>query len=178
MPRNKQDWSPRTPNRSGDLNAQPEWEFIANMGDKHPLDHGGYFIYEDATGVYEAEAALITPDEKGKKCEVLRINLERYKLVDGYLVPIRYDSTWPRPLKDYDVWFHRDLAGAADSIGATAIELEVGFTSVNPLVRAEAYRVMGDYHGWANFDAYPLILTMAEMKKKYRKELKQIAEER
>lgn len=176
--RKKQDWTPRIPTERPPINAQPKWEFIANLGDRHPLDHGGYFIYEDKTDVYEAEAELIVPNEDEKTCDVYRINLERYKLVEGYLVPVRYDPTWPRPLANYDAWFHRDIAAIADSSGAASTELEVGFTSVNPLVRAEAYRATGDYLGWENIAGSPGTYTVAQLKKKFRKELKKIAEER
>ena len=40
---------------------QPKWKLIAQLGDVNPIDYGGYFIYEDETGVYppEGEKLLI-----------------------------------------------------------------------------------------------------------------------
>lgn len=44
---------------------QPVWKLIANLGDAHPLDYGGYFVYVDETGTYEPEAELLdVPDER------------------------------------------------------------------------------------------------------------------
>lgn len=173
--RQKQDWSPRDRKRPDSLNISPDWKFIANLGDRHPLDYGGYFIYEDKNDFYGNEADYIVPDDNGKKFEVFRIYLERYTLVDGYLVPLTYDSTWPRPLAAYDAWFHRHLADAASSSGVPLVELEAEFTSPNPLVRAQGARTLGDYLGWDNF-GQPSTYTLAQMKRKYRKELLEISE--
>lgn len=177
--RKKQDWSPRQIPSDRPLNAQPKWEFVGNLGDVNPLDYGGYFVYEDSTGVYEAEAALIQPDENGDNYTILRINLERYKIVDGHMVPIRYDPSWPRPIEHYQPWFHDKLREIAESNGISYEELVSGLTSPDALTLARAYHDLADYLGWVEFDSYPLTpLTRAQVQKKYRKELRKIKEAR
>lgn len=161
---------------------QPEWEFIANLGDASPLDYGGYFVYRDKTGVYEEEAELLLVDDEqdeNSTYTVYRIMLERSKLIDGYLVPFRYDRTWTHPLERYDEWFHERLNDVASSIGSTKEELERALISADPLVRADAYRAIGDYHGWENLDPSPLTgLTRKDVEERYREELSKRAKVR
>ncbi len=152
---------------------QPKWKFIANLGDANPLDYGGYFIYKDTTGVYPEEGELLQVDNEDARDEklkytVYRFGLDRLKMVDGYLVPIQYEKSWPNPLKNYDEWFHRDLAAVAQSIGSTKVTLEEAFCSPDPLLRAEAYLAVGQYHGMDNLDSYPLKLNAKEAKARYR----------
>lgn len=154
---------------------QPQWEMIANLGDMTPLDHGGYFIYRDKTGVYPEEAELLLIEDEGGTYSVARFVLDRLKLVDGYLVPFAYDATWPHPLERYDEWFHKDLEGVASFVGSTKEEMEAMFTSGDPLQRAEAYRAVGEYHGLENLDPDPLTgMTRAEAKKRYAKDLRRL----
>jgi len=155
---------------------QPDWQFIANLGDRNPLEYGGYFIYQDATGVYpeEGEALLINdPDEPENGYIVYRFLLDRLKLVDGWLVPINYDSSWPHPVDRYDAWFHEEL----DSVARTAAvdtdlaELELAFTSADPLVRARAYEAIGSYYGLHELDPDPIVFDRQEVEERYRSEL-------
>jgi hypothetical protein len=46
-------------------------------------------------------------------------------------------------------------------------ELEAAFVSNDPLERAYAYETAASYHGWREFDQYPLSLTCAETEKRY-----------
>lgn len=42
--------------------SQPEWKYVCNLGDVSPIDHGGDFLYVDATGVYSPEIEhLVAP---------------------------------------------------------------------------------------------------------------------
>ena len=50
-------------------------------------------------------------------------------------------------------------------------ELSLEFFSEKPEIRALANTAVGEYYGYENLDSYPLRLTLAEMKKRYRKEL-------
>jgi hypothetical protein len=140
---------------------QPKWELIANLGDVHYLDHGGYFVYRDKTGVYPEEAELLVVGDSDEYT-IYRFSLERLKMVKGFLVPIGYRPDWPHPVERYDEWFHEKLGDVADSIGTTKQELEKAFTSANPLERAHAYRAIGDYRGFENLDSYPLAHTSRE----------------
>jgi hypothetical protein len=165
----KQDWSPRPPKPKP--SGQPEWEFVANLGDVNPFDYGGYFVHRDKTGVYPEEAELLVVDDEESETStytVYGVVLDRLKMVDGYLVPFKYDSSWPHPVERYDEWFHEKLGDVADSIGTTKEELEEAFTSADPIIRADAYRVIGDYHGWENLDHDPLTsLSRAEVEERY-----------
>lgn len=168
---------------------QPVWKFLANLGDRNPLEHGGYFVYEDETGVYPAEAEILEEAVSGKY-RIYRFILDRLKLVAGYLVPWEFQSTWgkrsPIPgvldwIPDrnllaehaarYDAWFHKDLAKIAESADTSLEALEQAFTSENPIERAQAYRELGQYYGWHELDNDPVLLTRAEVKKQFRKEL-------
>jgi hypothetical protein len=145
--------------------AQPKWELIANLGDVNPLEHGGYFIFRDKTGVYPEEAELLLVEDGDYT--IYRFSLERLKMVKGFLVPLKYNKSWPYPVERYDEWFHEQLGDVAASIGTTKQELEKAFTSANPLERAHAYRAIGDYHGFENLDSYPLThMPRAEVEKR------------
>lgn len=157
---------------------QPEWELIANLGDVHPLDYGGYFIYRDKTGVYPEEAELLILEDdsdENSTYTIYRTGLDRLKLVKGYLVPEKYDKGWPHPVERYDEWFHKDLEGVASFIGIDKKDLEAAFTSKDPLIRADAYQAIGDYHGWDNLDGGPLTgVTRDEAEERYKDDLKHL----
>jgi hypothetical protein len=151
---------------------QPVWKFIANLGDKNPLEHGGYFVYRDETGVYQEEADLLIPPEKeGGKYRIYRILLDRLKLVRGYLVPFKYGADWSHPVAFYDDWVHAHLDSVAKFVGVSVKKLAKAFTSRDPLIRAEAYRAVADYTGYENFDERPIILTRGEVEERYDEEL-------
>lgn len=157
---------------------QPEWKLIANLGDASPLDYGGYFVYRDETGVYAEKAELLLLDDEGdedSKYTIYRILLDPLKMVNGYLIPLEYDSSWPHPVEKYDEWFHKDLDSVASFAGSTKEDMEAALTSDDTLVRAEAYRAIGDYHGWNNLDDYPLTgLTRSEVEERYKDELQHL----
>lgn len=147
---------------------QPTWELVENLGDVHPLDYGGYLIYRDTTGVYPEEGQKIIVDDSADRWEVYRFPLDRCKMVHGYLVPIHYEASWPHPLGNYDEWFHKTLSEVGQFVGQTKDDLESALCSENPLDRANAYQAIGDYHGYANLDSYPLVFTnRAEIEKQY-----------
>jgi hypothetical protein len=163
---------------------QPSWLLLANLGDASPLEHGGYFIYADETGVYAPEGEILeTPEEEPEEsvAETLagyivhRFTLDRLQLIEdkethkAYLVSERYAPEWPHALSQYDEWFHRDLQSVAEFVGSTLEELRAQFCSELPHERAHAYRAVGDYHGLDNLDAYPLRLTRKETEARYTK---------
>lgn len=155
--------------------SQPIWRFIVNLGDASPLDHGGYFVYEDTTGVYGFEAERIEPNDNGT-IEVHRVCLDRLREVREndrlYLVPYKYEKTWPHPLSAYVEWFAEDLESVASYVDRTLEDLREALCSADGIKRAEAYRAIYDYQGWVNGDESPMTLTRSEAKKRYRKECK------
>ncbi len=156
------------------MTNQPEWEFVANLGDATPLEHGGYFVFKDQTGVYGFEAERVELDEEAGTLEVHRVCLDQLKevRVDNqlFLVTIRYAETWPHPLLSYEEWFVDSLKDVASTMGTTEEELRRMFCSEDGLERAEAYRCVYDHHGWANGDEYPLQLTYVEALQRYQED--------
>lgn len=151
------------------MSKQPEWEYIANLGDASPLDYGGYFIFRDKTGVYPAEGEYYDPDDH----KAYRILLERLEVWADHLIPYGFSKKeLPHPLPDYIEWFDNDIPAIAETNGIDPLELQTMFTSFDTLVLAQAYRNLADYRGWIELDSYPLDLTRKEAKKRYSKYLK------
>lgn len=89
-----------------------------------------------------------------------------------YLVSAKYAENWPHPVSAYEEWFIKDLGDVASFVDTTEAELRADLCSDDGAERASAYRSIYDYHGWANGDSEPLILTRAEARKRYRNELR------
>ena len=160
------------------MSNQPIWKFEFNAGDVNPIEHGGYFIFTDATGVYDPEAELLTRlndygDGKGW-WEVRRFTLTKCSFVGGILSDNQFHP-------DHAAWFAKPesekatrpqdttyLSFVADCTGITVEELIQFLTSDDLAKRAEAYRQIGDVHGWDNFDSYPLTLTRDEVEARYK----------
>jgi hypothetical protein len=169
------------------MRPKADWKFLGNLGDASPLEYGGYFIYEGKKepprrdvkawipGDVPAEAERLVLDHEESDettYTVYQIVLEPLKLVDDYLVPLIYKRSWPHPVERYDAWFHKHLAQVAEFVGTSEEELEKDFTSRDPLVRADAYRAIGDYFGWDELDSDPLRgLSRDAVEERYRKEL-------
>ena len=164
------------------MTSQPKWKLLANLGDASPIEHGGYFVYVDRTGVYAPEAEILYPcDDDGAPGHwtVYRFSLEQCKTVEDaethklYLVSAKYAPDWPHAVSQYDEWFHRDLAQVAAYAGMTLAELRAMFCSDNPLERAHGYRAIGEYYGFENLDNYPLTFAKrSEVTKRYRAALR------
>lgn len=146
---------------------QPEWKFVANLGDVNPLDHGGRFVFVDETGVYEPEMEIYDPDTR----EVSRFSLDRMARLNGGRRLIPYSVTipeyLPHPLEHYVEWFSDDIESIASTAGLEPDELRRLFCSVDPLERAQAYMALADYHGLDNLDSYPLVLSRKEARERY-----------
>lgn len=156
------------------MTNQPKWQLIANLGDATPLDYGGLFVFRDETGVYREEMELLEvqhPDadyDGDLRYEVRRCVLERCTLTNGILSDNQFHPEHP-------AWFADGLAGVAATIGSTKEELERLLCSENPLERAEAYRAIGDYHGWDNLDSDSLTLSRTEAEARVNAMMGQVA---
>lgn len=162
--------------------SQPKWKLIANLGDRNPIDYGGYFVYIDETGVYDPEAELLEVtnenDCEATEWSVYRFSLERCTLENGILSDNKYH-------KDHAAWFAKPereraerpqdttyLKNVADCMGMELEALQAMFCSDNPIERAHAYRCVGEYHGFENLDSYPLTFTdRAEVEARYAEEI-------
>lgn len=149
---------------------QPIWKFVANLGDSHPLHHGGFFVYTDTTGVYQPECVLLTPkdgeyDERDPAMtwEVRRFIAERCTFTQGILSGNRFHPLMPE-------WFADKLDGMANTFGRTVADLVALFTSDDPCERAQGWRMVGEYFGFDNLDSYPQTLTRKQVFDRYRAE--------
>jgi hypothetical protein len=73
---------------------QPKWKLVAQLGDVHPIDHGGYFVYVDEAGVYDPEVELLIPPEdwQVEADDRARDKAER-QLVKNYEKTVARDAT-------------------------------------------------------------------------------------
>lgn len=145
--------------------AQPIWEFVTNLGDADPLEFGGYFIYRDITGIYpeEAEKVEVSLTEEPTEWWIYRIVLDRCTYTNGVLSDNKYHP-------DHPVWFAKPeppkernstcyLSNVASCYGDSTEQLIELLCSEDPIQRALGYEAVASYHGWENFDSYPLMFT-------------------
>jgi hypothetical protein len=148
------------------MTTQPVWSLVSNLGDASPLEYGGYFVYVDSTGVYPPEAELLVSPEEGPEddtaeaWEVRRFILEPCKYVQGILSDNPSHPECP-------VWFADKLGSMADTFDTTEEDLRALFISADPVARAQAWRMVGEYFGFEELDSYPLRFTRAEVEKRY-----------
>lgn len=144
------------------MSNQPVWEFVTNLGDASPLEHGGYFVYRDATGVYPPEGEYLELRDESDDPEyyAYRFPLERCTYINGVLSDNRFHP-------DHPAWFAKYLSRVASAVDVPLAELIEMFCSSDPIKLAEAYRAVGDYHGFCNLDMYTLELRAREAQKRY-----------
>lgn len=149
---------------------QPKWKLAANLGDAHPIDYGGYFIFVDETGVYPPEAEyLIAPEADDQDWTVYRFILESCTW-DGHILS---DNKFH---PEHPAWFADKLQGIADCAGMSRNDLIDAFTQGNACLRAEAWRAVGEYYGFDNLDSYPLTFKdRSEVEARYSKEIYSIS---
>lgn len=155
--------------------SQPDWECIAQLGDANPTEYGGYWIFRDKTGVYapEGEYLFCPDDEDSDEYTAYRFCLDPCTFIDGVLSDNKFHP-------DHCVWFAttpelmkvrpqdgRGLEDIASCMGSNVEELIGMFTSNDIVQRAQAYRMVGEYHGFENLDSYPLRMTRAEVEERY-----------
>jgi len=159
--------------------SQPQWKFVAQLGDVDPIEHGGYFIFVDETGVYAPEAELLEVIEEGDEIswEVRRFILEPCTYIDGILSDNKFHPQYPawfatpEPEKAKRPQDTTYLSNIASCQGLAVEELIKQFCSTDPIQRAWAYRAVGEYHGFANLDEYPLVFTdeqRSEVEERYK----------
>jgi len=148
---------------------QPNWKLVAQLGDVNPLDHGGLFVYEDATGVYPPEMAKLDPPEDSMadspqaKWTEYRAILEPCTFIGGILSDNKFHAAHP-------AWFADSIGSIANSMDIPVSELIDSITNGNTPYRAAAWQAIGDYHGWENLDQYPLSFTREEIESRYPRE--------
>ena len=152
------------------MTNQPAWKCIANLGDANPIEYDGLFVSIDTTGVYPPEMEyLIAPDGDVTHWEAYRTCLDRCTFREGILSDNKFHP-------DYAAWFAKDLGSVAENCDTDELELINQLCSEDPMDRAQGYRAIGDYHGWANLDSYPRTFNLRlEVKQRYAKALRELA---
>lgn len=153
------------------MTKQPIWKLLANLGDVNPLEHGGFFVYQDETGVYAPEAESLQCDDEITKWTVHRFSLEKCTYQDGVLSDNKFHP-------DHPAWFARDakhLEQLGSFVGRDVESLIAGFCSDNAVERAGAYQAAFDFYGAHEFDSYPLTLNRAEAEARIAADRKEIA---
>jgi hypothetical protein len=148
---------------------QPVWKRVANLGDVS-LEHGQYWVDIDTTGVYTPEATMIVPTDDDGPYMVYRFGLDRCTFVDGILSDNPFHPEHPawfahpereRLTRPQDTTYLRNVS---ECCGTPVKDMVKLLCSADPIERAWVYREIGEYHGWDNFDAYPLTMTLDELR--------------
>lgn len=153
------------------MTQQPKWKQVGVIGDIDFIDYGGGIVFEDETGVYPPELEWVEPlTEDEGPANVYRIVLDDLTLSpSGNVIPAMYGPSWPHPIEEYTEWFDRELERVASFVGLEYSELIKNLTSGDAISRAWSFQAMAEFHGWENFDDYPLTLSYAELEERYKK---------
>ena len=143
---------------------QPVWKLIAKLGDVNPIDYGGAFVYEDATGVYDPEVELIATEEDCERWTVYRFSIDPCTFINGILSDNKFHP-------ELTALFADSLEAVAETYGRAASDIIHSLTSGTLQDRAQAWLNIGNYHGMENLDSYPLTFTdRAEVEARYASE--------
>lgn len=144
------------------MTKQPRWKMIANLGDVHPIEYGGLFLYVDRTGVYPPELEKLDEPDAGNGIdywEIHRVVLEPHTYTAPEPDGGEPAGGYPKVLSDnqfhplHPVWYADKIHKIAET--ADHPDIIADLCSDDPLRRAFAYRSIGDYYGWNEFDSYP-----------------------
>lgn len=150
------DWSPK----SGRGRGQVLIKILENLGDKHPLDYGGYIIYRVRDPKIEGPgASWVQAEFWDEPLEVDRDEPQK-DLYEVYRWQIEPDVF--RELSWVDSWDE-----VAESIGMKASKFIEMARSANPVDRALIYEAVGRHHGFENLDSYPERYTRKEMEERW-----------
>lgn len=147
--------------------SQPELECVAQLGDVSPVEHGGYWVFRDKTGQFPAQVEYLIPPEENEFGLSFRFDLHKCTYQDGILSENEFHPTHP-------AWFADDLSKVADCSGYPLEKLIQDFCSDDLVCLARAYEMVANYHGWENFDSYPLELRTRECRKRYKSQMYQV----
>lgn len=127
---------------------QPDWEFIANLGDANPEEEGGVFLYKDRTGVYSPQVEVLEP-MRGGRWRIYRFDIERCTFENGILSENKFH-------KDKPAWF----AGRIESVAASCDHEKIieHLCSEDIIDRARAYQSLWEYFGKHEFDHAPIYI--------------------
>lgn len=141
------------------MTNQPVWKRVAQLGDRDPRQHGGYWVFVDETGVYppEAELLVIDEDEAGT---AYRFILEPCTFINGILSDNQFHPELP-------AWFADKIDAVASTNGLKTEDLIAFFCSNEPISRALAWKAVADHYGAFEMDQYPRRFTPSEIEEHY-----------
>jgi hypothetical protein len=143
------------------MTNQPVWKRVAQLGDQHPREHGGYWVFVDTTSVYAPEGEFLeVPDDETSPRKAYRFSLELCTFQDGVLSDNKFHP-------DHPAWFAKYIESIARNSGMKELDLINLFCSKDPIERAEAYRAIIGNFGPFELDQYPLTLTADEVEDRY-----------
>ena len=150
------DWSPKSGRGRGEVLIK----VLENLGDKHPLDYGGYIIYRVRDPKQTGPHATWTQAEFwDEPLEVDRDDPEKdlYEVYRWQIEPdVFRELSW---VDDWDV-----IAGASDIPSSKFIRMA---RSGDAIERALVYEAVGRYHGFENLDSYPERFTRKQMEERW-----------
>lgn len=137
--------------------TQPVWKYVGNLGDPTLLPENGVFLYEDETGCYPPELECLVAASGGAEARAAgfawvaagathRIVCEPYKLVEGDLVPAKYEPSWPHPRASYAPWFKTKIPGLVKFYGYPDFVQDLCSNDARRL--GAAYMCLAQYVGW------------------------------
>lgn len=154
----------RRPHPAWAQKDQPLWHCIGAIGDVDPVEHGGGFVFADRRRLYPAEVAFIEAPEdalwdddgwsRDARWIVYRVPLERF----GRREAARE-------------WWADHLASVAMTVGETEERLLARVESEDPMDRAGFYEAVAATFGWGELDPYPLSMTRAGVRRRFRSAL-------
>src|ERR1035437_7011908 len=121
-------------------------KFIANLGDINPLEHGGFFVYDNDGAI---EVSIIEWADEGE-----------FRVYDFSCDGGTIENEW---------WFD-DLNIIADYCGTTKNDIVLDMVSGDPVKVAQAFQTIIAFWGPRAFDDSPSILTRREVHNRFRKE--------
>ena len=143
---------------------QPKLLFVTNLGDSHPLDHGGAFLFCDTTGVYPPELVIFEgfeDDKRGAKVSVSVIQCEKCTYENGVLSDNPFHPT-------HAAWYADKLDSVCSTCDVDKDEMISFLCSEDVGKRGLAYQTLVSYFGAYEFDQYPVEMTRTEIRKRWR----------
>lgn len=126
-----------------------QYKVIANLGDRHPIDYGGFIVYvlrSKGQDYLEAEFWHEPETERSKYV------VYSFGIADNVLEDLDWVDNWEE---------------VAETSGAELGDLRKMAFSEDPLERANVYRMVAEYHGWDNLDSYPPAITRRELERRW-----------
>lgn len=134
---------------------------VSGFGDLDPIGYGGGFIFDYGEGRFQAELMECHYEDDPNRVYVYRYDLDQCSYENGVLSDNPFHP-------DHAAWWAKSIDAMAENVGMEPAELIRLFCSPDPMERSEAYWTIAQYHGPDELDPYPLELTAAEARRRYR----------